>query len=64
MLHGIAVPELHQSGGAWKWHNYQDRYHDMHVDLMDVLSGYGASRYVGLGKSESPRGPKRSAFNR
>ena len=22
----------------------------MHVDLMDVLSGYGASRFVGLGK--------------
>ncbi len=22
----------------------------MHVDLMDVLSGYGASRWVGLGK--------------
>ena len=29
---------------------HQGRYHDMHVDLMDVMSGYGASRFVGLGK--------------
>ncbi len=26
----------------------------MHVDLMDVLSGYGASRWVGLGKICDP----------
>ncbi len=50
MLHGIAAPELYRSEGEWKWNNYQGRYHDMHVDLMDVLSGYGASRWVGLGK--------------
>jgi len=50
MLHGIAAPELYRSGGEWKWNNYQGRYHDIHVDLMDVLFGYGASRYVGLGK--------------
>ena len=50
MLHGIAAPELYRSDSEWKWNNYQGRYHDMHVDLMDVLSGYGASRFVGLGK--------------
>jgi hypothetical protein len=50
MLHGFAAPELYRSDGEWKWNNYQNRYHDMHVDLMDVLSGYGASRFVGLGK--------------
>ncbi len=50
MLHGIAAPELYRSDGKWKWNNYQGRYHDMHVDLMDMLSGYGASRWVGLGK--------------
>jgi predicted PolB exonuclease-like 3'-5' exonuclease len=48
MLLGIASPELYRSSGDWKWNNYQNRYHDMHVDLMDVLSGYGASHRVGL----------------
>ena len=47
-LNGIAAPELYRSEGEWKWNSYQGRYHDMHVDLMDVLSGYGASRWVGL----------------
>jgi hypothetical protein len=31
-----------RSAGA-KWNNYQGRYHDMHVDVMDALSGFGAS---------------------
>ena len=48
MLHGIAAPELYRSDGGWQWNNYQGRCHAMHVDLMDVLSGYGASRFVGL----------------
>ena len=33
-----------------KWNDFQGRYRDILVDLIDVLSGYGASRYVGLGK--------------
>jgi predicted PolB exonuclease-like 3'-5' exonuclease len=49
MAHGLAAPELYRHDGEWKWNNYQNRYHDMHVDLMDVLSGYGASARVGLG---------------
>ena len=49
MLHGIAAPGLYRNGGDWKWDNYENRFHDMHVDLMDVLSGFGASRWVGLG---------------
>ncbi len=49
MLHGIAAPELYRVDGDWKWNNYQNRFHDRHVDLMDVLSGYGASRRAGLG---------------
>jgi 3'-5' exonuclease len=48
MLHGIAAPALYRADGPWKWNNYQNRFHDMHVDLMDVLSGYGASPRVGL----------------
>ena len=48
MLHRIAMPGLYRSAGPWRWNNYENRYHDMHLDLMDVLSGYGASRRVGL----------------
>ena len=50
MLHGIAAPEFYQTHDEWKWNNYQNRFHDMHVDLMDVLSGFGASPRVGLGR--------------
>ncbi len=50
MLHGVPLPALYRTDGEWKWNNYQSRYHDMHVDLMDVLAGYGASRWVGLGQ--------------
>jgi predicted PolB exonuclease-like 3'-5' exonuclease len=49
MMHGIAAPEFYRTDGDWKWNNYQNRYHEMHVDLMDALSGYGASHWVGLG---------------
>jgi predicted PolB exonuclease-like 3'-5' exonuclease len=48
MLHGISAPEFYRMEGDWKWNNYQSRYHDMHVDVMDVLCGYGASARVGL----------------
>ena len=50
MLHGVPMPALYRADGEFKWNNYQSRYHDLHVDLMDVLSGYGASRWVGLGQ--------------
>lgn len=49
MMHGIVAPGLYRSDGSWKWNNYQGRYHDMHVDVMDVLSGFGAAPRVGLG---------------
>ncbi len=49
MMHGISAGPLYRKDGEFKWNNYQNRYHDMHVDLMDVLSGYGASKWVGLG---------------
>jgi 3'-5' exonuclease len=48
MLHGIQAPEMYRSDGPWKYNNYHARYHDMHVDLMDVLAGYGSSDRVGL----------------
>jgi predicted PolB exonuclease-like 3'-5' exonuclease len=49
MLHGIPAPGLYRTDGEWRWSNYQNRYHDMHIDLMDTLSGFGASHWVGLG---------------
>ncbi len=48
MVHGVAAPDFHRTDGDRKWNNYQNRFHDMHVDLMDVLAGYGASPRVGL----------------
>lgn len=50
MLHGIPAPELYRSDEEREGGSYQHRYHDLHVDLMDVLSGYGASHRVGLGR--------------
>ncbi len=49
MLHGVVAAPLYRRDGEWRWNNYANRYHDMHVDLMDVLSGHGASKWVGLG---------------
>jgi hypothetical protein len=48
MMLGVAAPEFYRREGDWRWNNYQSRYHDLHIDLMDVLSGYGASARVGL----------------
>lgn len=48
MLHGIPAPLLNRTHGDWKYNNYLNRYHDMHVDLMDVLTGYGASERARL----------------
>lgn len=48
MLHGIQAPEFYRTDGPWKYNNYHGRYHDMHVDLMDVLAGFGSSDRVGL----------------
>ncbi len=43
MKHGVAARAFHRTAG------YQHRYDDLHVDVMDVLSGYGASSRAGLG---------------
>jgi 3'-5' exonuclease len=49
MMLGVCAPDFYRVDGLSRWNNYQNRYHDMHVDVMDVLSGYGASARVGLG---------------
>jgi hypothetical protein len=48
MLHGVTAPPFYRNEGEFRFRNYQNRYHDLHLDLMDVLSGYGASSRVGL----------------
>jgi predicted PolB exonuclease-like 3'-5' exonuclease len=49
MMLGIPAPAFYRIGGERKWNNHQNRFHDLHVDVMDVLSGYGASMRIGLG---------------
>ena len=49
MMLGVAAPAFYRDDEERRPNNYQNRYHDLHVDLMDVLSGYGASSRVGLG---------------
>lgn len=46
MLHGIGAAPYYDTSD--KFNNYLNRYHDQHTDLMDVLSGYGASDRVRL----------------
>lgn len=43
LLHGVAGPrywELGDGDQSFRWNNYLSRYHQRHLDLMDVLSGY------------------------
>ena len=46
MMHGIPTPAWHTRGQGRM--SYAQRYADWHVDLMDVISGYGASARLGL----------------
>lgn len=43
MLHSIDASLYWETGEhdqSFKWNNYLNRYHDRHLDLMDVLAGY------------------------
>jgi predicted PolB exonuclease-like 3'-5' exonuclease len=51
MKYGVAARGFHGFEGERQWSNYLNRYHDLHVDVMDVVSGYGASTRVGLAKA-------------
>jgi len=44
LIHGVATACFWDTGGDnkdFKWSNYINRFHDRHLDLMDVLSLYG-----------------------
>jgi len=62
MMLGIAAPDFYRDADERRWNNYQGRYHDLHVDVMDVLSGYGASMRVGLGTLSQVLGLPGKAF--
>jgi predicted PolB exonuclease-like 3'-5' exonuclease len=43
MIHGLSAPRYWETGDtdrAFRFNNYQNRFHDRHTDLMDVLAGY------------------------
>ena len=47
LIHGVAAACFWDTGGDnkdFRYSNYISRFHDRHVDLMDVLSLYGAAR--------------------
>lgn len=62
MMLGIAAPDFYRTDGDRRWNNYQNRYQDLHTDLMDVLSGYGASMRIGLGTLSKVLGLPGKAF--
>ena len=62
MALGVAAPGFYVDAGERHANNYLGRYHDLHVDLMDVLSGYGASSRVGLAAVAAMLGIPAKAF--
>ena len=51
MLHSISAPqyfEIGEKNSSFKFNNYLNRYHERHIDLMDVLSGYQPRASVSL----------------
>jgi hypothetical protein len=48
MLHGLAAPGFYALDGDPRTDGYAARYGTMHIDLMERLSGFGASSHAGL----------------
>ncbi len=48
LLHGLATGVLYGPPEQRQWESYAYRYGESHIDLMDVLAGYGASPSQGL----------------
>lgn len=43
LINRIAAPRYWETGAtdaSFRWNNYQNRFHERHTDLMDVLAGY------------------------
>jgi len=51
LIHGISAPRYWESGNndqSFRWNNYLSRFHERHLDLMDVLAAYQARAAVPL----------------
>ncbi len=52
LLHGVQAPLYWTTDnvpdGHFRWNNYLNRYHERHLDLMDVLSGYQGRAFAPL----------------
>jgi predicted PolB exonuclease-like 3'-5' exonuclease len=51
LLHGISAArywEMGEHDQSFKWNNYLSRYHQRHLDLMDVLANYQNRAYASL----------------
>ncbi len=51
LLHKISAPRYWETGeddSAFRWNNYLNRYHERHLDLMDVLAGYSSKAFAPL----------------
>jgi len=45
---GVVAPGFYRADADGNWNPYGRRYENLHVDVMDVLSGHGASSRAGL----------------
>jgi predicted PolB exonuclease-like 3'-5' exonuclease len=51
LLHGITAKrywEIGDNDQRFRWNNYLNRYHERHIDLMDILAGYNSRNTVPL----------------
>ncbi|MDF1819952.1 MAG: 3'-5' exonuclease [Alcanivoracaceae bacterium] len=51
LLHGISAPRYWETGEedqSFRWNNYLSRYHQRHLDLMDMLAMYNNRAYAPL----------------
>ena len=51
LLHGISAPTYWETGEneqAFRWNNYLNRFHNRHLDLMDVLAAYQNKAFAPL----------------
>ncbi len=58
---GVAAPAFHRVADE-EGRGFGSRYGDLHVDMMDMLSGYGASSRVGLGTMANMMGLPGKSF--
>lgn len=53
LVNGISAPSFWATNGDFKWNNYLNRFHERHLDLMDVLACYQNRAFVPLDQMAS-----------